>query len=199
MIKLNSTIINIISQFGYLGILLLIAIENIFPPIPSEVILTFSGFIADYAHLNIFLIIISSTLGSVIGAIILYFLGFFLIKTKAAKILHLKKHNIENSIDTFKEKGYKSVFFCRLVPILRSLISIPAGLSKMNFPIFLLLTTIGSFIWNTVLVVLGHIVGSNYYLIASFISSYYKYFILAFILIYIFIRHHKSKKIITIK
>ncbi|MDE5630099.1 MAG: DedA family protein [Bacilli bacterium] len=196
---MNTTIISIINKFGYIGILLLIAIENIFPPIPSEVILTFSGFIAESAELNIFLIIIYSTLGSVLGAIILYFFGVLLINSKISKLLHLKEENIKNSIATFKQKGIKSVFFCRLVPILRSLISIPAGLSKMNFPIFLALTTVGSLIWNTILILLGNMVGENYYLVADFISSYYKVIILAVIIIYIIIKRHKAKKIITIK
>ncbi|MDE6292969.1 MAG: DedA family protein [Bacilli bacterium] len=196
---MNTAIISIINKFGYIGILLLIAIENIFPPIPSEIILTFSGFIAKSAELNLFLIIIYSTLGSVIGAIILYFFGILLINSKVSKILHLKKDNINNSIETFKQNGYKSVFFCRLVPILRSLISIPAGISKMNFPIFLTLTTIGSFIWNTILILLGNMVGENYYLVADFVSSYYKVIILLVIITYIFIKYIKSKKIITIK
>lgn len=199
MIDLNTAILSIINRFGYIGILLLIAIENIFPPIPSEVILTFSGFIASSAHLNLFLIIIFSTLGSLIGAIILYFLGYILINSKVANILHLKKDNIENSIKTFKEKGKSSVFFCRLIPILRSLISIPAGLSKMNFFLFLLLTTTGSFIWNTILILLGNMVGENYYLVADFISSYYKVIIIFILIIYLLIKYHKNKKIITIK
>lgn len=196
---MNTAILNIINRFGYIGILLLIAIENIFPPIPSEIILTFSGFIAHEAKLNIPLIILFSTLGSIIGAIVLYFLGFILINSKIASFLHLKKDNIENSIRTFQKKGRSSVFFCRLVPILRSLISIPAGLSKMNFGIFLLLTTIGSLIWNTILILLGNIVGENYYLVADFISSYYKVIILIIVILYLLIKYHKSKKIITIK
>ena len=106
---------------------------------------------------------------------------------------------IEDNIETFKKKGSKSVFFCRLVPILRSLISIPAGLSKMNFLLFLTLTTVGSLIWNIILILLGNMVGENYYLVADFISSYYKFIILAFIIIYIIVKRHKAKKIITIK
>ena len=78
MITINTFILNTINKFGYFGIFLLITIENLFPPIPSEIILTFSGFIAKEAHLNLFLIIMSSTLGSVVGAIILYYLGYFL-------------------------------------------------------------------------------------------------------------------------
>lgn len=196
---MNAAILSIINKFGYIGILLLIAIENVFPPIPSEIILTFSGFIAHEAELNILLIIVFSTLGSIIGAIILYFLGFILINSKLSSLLHLKKDNIENSIRTFKENGRSSVFFCRLVPILRSLISIPAGLAKMNFGIFLLLTSIGSLIWNTILILLGNIVGENYYLVADFISNYYKIIIFIIIIFYLLYKYWKTKKVITIK
>lgn len=196
---MNASLLNIINKFGYIGILLLIAIENIFPPIPSEIILTFSGFIAHEARLSIPLIILFSTLGSIIGAIILYFLGFILINSKLSSLLHLKKDNIENSIRTFKENGRSSVFFCRLVPILRSLISIPAGLAKMNFGIFLLLTSIGSLIWNTILILLGNIVGENYYLVADFISNYYKIIIFIIIIFYLLYKYWKTKKVITIK
>lgn len=197
------TIINIISNFGYIGILLLIAIENIFPPIPSEVILTFSGFIAKDAKLNIFLIILFSTLGSIIGAIILYLLGYILnntffqklIDTKLGELLHLNKDDINKSIALFKEKGYKSVFFSRLVPIIRSLISIPAGMAKMNFNIFLILTAIGSLIWNTLLIFIGFLVGKNYLIVAAFISKYYKLLFLIIILIYIIRKIFIKKRI----
>ena len=138
----------IIVKYGYLGIFLLIAIENIFPPIPSEVILTFSGFICRYSDLSILSVIIFSTLGSIFGAILLYFLGFFLNKKKIITIarskighfLKLKEDKILNSIDVFNEEGGKSIFICRFIPILRSLISIPAGISRYNFTVFLFLT-----------------------------------------------------------
>ncbi len=201
------TIISVISDFGYIGILLLIAIENIFPPIPSEVILTFSGFVARDANLNIILIIIFATLGSLIGAIILYLLGFILnnaffqklIDTKLGKMLHLKKEDINKSIDLFKEKGYKSVFYSRLVPIVRSLISIPAGMSKMNFNTFLLLTTIGSLIWNTILILIGAIVGKNYLVVATFISKYYKLVFIIILMIYLLKKLMKKDRITVIK
>lgn len=204
---MHELILSLINQYGYIGILLLIAIENVFPPIPSEVILTFSGFMAKEAELNILLIIIFSTLGSIIGAIILYFVGYLLntqifnkiIDTKLGKILHLKKDNINKSIEIFKTKGYKSVFFARLAPIIRSLISIPAGMCKMNFSLFLILTTLGSFIWNTILILLGNMVGENYLFVSEIISKYYKLLILIAIVIYIAIKWAKRNKIITIK
>ena len=113
MITINTFILNTINKFGYFGIFLLITIENLFPPIPSEIILTFSGFIAKEAHLNLFLIIIASTLGSVIGAIILYYLGYFL-NDKIISILKLNKNNTSKTMNEFNKSGKKSVFFGRL-------------------------------------------------------------------------------------
>lgn len=181
MINLN-IISTIITDLGYLGICLLIAIENLFPPIPSELILAFSGFIAKPLNLNLFMIILSSTIGSLIGAIILYFFG-----TK------LKNINFESSMKYFKEKGTISILLCRFIPILRSLISIPAGIYKVNFSIFLILTTIGSLIWNTIIILLGNMLGSNYSNIESIISTY-KYILLIILIIYISIKIIKRVK-----
>ena len=163
-------IISMMNQFGYIGVFLLIAIENIFPPIPSEVILLFGGFMTTYSKLNIVLMIIFATLGSLIGAIVLYYVGKILNKErlkkivsgKIGKILRLKNSDIDKADQWFDTKGNKTVFFCRFVPIVRSLISIPAGMSEMPMGKFLLYTTVGSLIWNTVLIILGAIVGENW-------------------------------------
>lgn len=173
-------------------------VENLFPPIPSEIILTFSGFISHDANLNLFLIIIFATIGSDVGALILYYLGYFL-KEKIGPILHLNEKNFGNTLCEFNTKGKKSVFFGRLVPIIRSLISIPAGISKMNILLFLFLTTLGSFIWNGILVLLGNMIGENYALVSYFISKYYKPVILIVIVIFIIIRKRRKKKIVAIK
>ena len=143
---MQEIIINLMNQFGYIGIFLLIAIENIFPPIPSEVILTFGGYMTTYSNLNVPLVILSATLGSLLGAIVLYAIGKILNKErlmkivsgKVGKILHLKKEDIESADKWFDTKGEKCVFFCRFIPIVRSLISIPAGMSEMNIPKFLI-------------------------------------------------------------
>jgi len=167
---MQALIITMMNKFGYLGILLLIAIENIFPPIPSEVILGFGGFMTTYTNLNIVGVIIFSTLGSVIGAILLYLIGRILnrerlakiVNGKIGKILFLKEEDIEKAYNWFDKRGYKTVFFCRFVPIVRSLISIPAGMSEMKMPKFLIYTLVGSLIWNTVLVVIGASLGENW-------------------------------------
>ena len=160
-------VISIMNQFGYFGIFFLIFIENIFPPIPSEVGLLFDSFMSTYSKLNLFGMIIFSTLGSTVGAIVLYYIGKILNKErlkkivsgKIGKVLRLKASDIEKADKWFDTKGNKTVFFCRFIPVVRSLISIPAGFASMNIPKFLLLTTIGSAVWNTVLVYIGSMLG----------------------------------------
>lgn len=195
---------DIIIKFGYIGIFLLIAIENIFPPIPSEVILTFSGFISTSTNLDLFIVIIVSTLGSIFGAIILYLLGYFfnknkiiyLVRSKIGKLLRLKEDKIINSIDVFNENGAKSIFVCRFIPILRSLISIPAGIARYNFIIFIFLTSIGSFIWNTIFVLLGNMLGENWELVVQIFKNYYKPIVIIIVILFFIIKymkkHHKA-------
>ena len=179
---MQEIILNIMNQFGYLGVFLLIAIENIFPPIPSEVILLFGGFMTTYTKLNILGIVIASLLGSLSGAIMLYYIGKIfnknrlkkIISGKVGKILRLKNSDIDKADKWFDTKGQKTVFFCRFIPLIRSLISIPAGMSEMHMSKFLVYTTIGSLIWNTVLIVIGSIVGNNWTSILSVLDTYSK-------------------------
>lgn len=160
---MQNWIIEIMNQFGYFGITLLIAIENIFPPIPSEVILTFGGFMTTYSSMKPWGVILAATVGSLIGAIVLYGIGRFLspermgkiLDGKIGQVLHLKKEDIFSACDWFNHKGKLTVLFCRCIPVIRSLISIPAGMAKMQFGIFMAMTTVGSLVWNTVLVYLG--------------------------------------------
>lgn len=199
-------IISMMNQFGYIGVFLLIAIENIFPPIPSEVILLFGGFMTTYSKLNIVLMIIFATLGSLIGAIVLYYVGKILNKErlkkivsgKIGKILRLKNSDIDKADQWFDTKGNKTVFFCRFVPIVRSLISIPAGMSEMPMGKFLLYTTVGSLIWNTVLIILGAIVGENWTSILNIFDTYSHIVAILLIIIFIvfiYIFYKKKKKI----
>lgn len=177
---MQEIIISLMEQFGYLGILLLIMIENVFPPIPSEVILCFGGFMTTKSSLTVLGVIIASTIGSILGAIILYFIGKILNKErlikivsgKIGKVLRLKKKDIEMADKWFDTKGAKTVFFCRFIPIVRSLISIPAGMSEMPFTKFLILTSLGTAIWNTVLTILGSIMGKNWTVVADIIDKY---------------------------
>ncbi|HIS18712.1 MAG TPA: DedA family protein [Candidatus Coprovivens excrementavium] len=177
---MQDLIITIMNQFGYLGVFLLITLENVFPPIPSEVILLFGGFMTTYTKLNIIIMIIAATLGSIFGAIILYYIGKIfnkerlkkIISGKIGKVLRLKNSDIDKADEWFDKKGQKTVFICRFIPIVRSLISIPAGMSEMPLVKFLIYTTLGSLIWNTVLIIIGSIVGANWVSILTILDTY---------------------------
>lgn len=156
-----------INQFGYLAIALLIAIENIFPPIPSELILTFAGFLTTSSQLTIVGAIIAATVGAGIGAAVLYWVGTFLdmdrleqlVNSRLGWMLHLRLKDFEKSEYHFTKHGRLAVFLGRFVPVVRSLISVPAGMTKMPFGTFMLYSLAGAGIWNTVLIVLGHYAG----------------------------------------
>ena len=183
-------IIEMMNNFGYFGVFFLIALENVFPPIPSEVILLFGGFMTTYTKLNIIGVIIAATLGSLLGALVLYYIGKILNKErlkkivsgKIGKILRLKEEDIEKADSWFDTKGQKTVFFCRFIPIVRSLISIPAGMSEMKMRKFLIYTILGSLIWNSVLTIAGSIASKNW---ESLLGKFDKYSHLVLILLVI--------------
>lgn len=201
MIDWLTTIMN---DFGYAGIILLIAIENIFPPIPSEVVLTFGGFMTTTSELTIPGVVISATGGSVLGAVVLYYIGVQLSVKRLEKIidrwghiLRVTKEDIKKADKWFDKYGPWTVFFCRFIPLIRSLISIPAGMSKMNVLLFLVLTTVGTLIWNIVLVYLGAAVGNSWEEIVGYMDIYsnivYGLIIIGVIvLIVLYIRKRKS-------
>ena len=177
---MHETIISLMEQYGYPGILFLIALENIFPPIPSEVILTFGGFLTTYTSLGVPGVVLAATLGSLAGAAALYGAGALLNKERlkklaagrAGKLLGLKPEDVEKADAWFQKKGRRAVFFCRCVPVVRSLISIPAGMSRMELPQFFLYTTAGSLIWNILLVSLGALMGESWRYIAYLAGEY---------------------------
>lgn len=181
------------NQFGYIGIMLLIAIENIFPPIPSEVILTFGGFLTTYTEMKVWGVVIAATIGAVLGALVLYGVGRFFpperiegwLDGRLGQILHFKREDVERSAKWFTNKGKITVFICRFVPIVRSLISIPAGMTKMPMGIFLLYTTAGTFLWNTVLVHLGVFAGESWERIADYVDVYAHATLIILIIVFI--------------
>lgn len=176
---MENWILDIMSQFGYIGVFLLIAFENLFPPIPSEIILTFGGFLTTQSDLTKTGVIIAATAGSVVGAIALYCIGLLLdvarlekIVDRWGKVLRLSRKDIHRADAWFDRYGPWTVLFCRLIPLIRSLISIPAGMSNMNFVLFIVLTTIGSLIWNSVLVILGATVGDQWETIVTVMDTF---------------------------
>lgn len=165
---MEAWITSVMESYGYAGIFLLILLENIFPPIPSEIVLTVGGFMTTTTDLSIVGVIAASTGGSVAGAIILYYVGRWLsverlegVVEKYGKWLRLKKQDLHKADAWFDRYGMWTVFFGRLIPVVRSLISIPAGMSGMRLKWFLLFTISGTLIWNAILVIVGAAVGEN--------------------------------------
>lgn len=176
---METWITSIMADFGYIGIFLLIMIENLFPPIPSEIILTFGGCMTTVSSLNVVMVIIVATLGSVVGAILLYKVASYFgkerlthIVLKYGRVLRLKESDIERAESFFLKYGSWAVFLCRMIPLIRSLISIPAGMTKMKMSRFLILTTAGSLLWNTVLIGLGALLGESWGEIVVFMDSF---------------------------
>ena len=205
---MENLIIEIMNDFGYIGICLLILIENLFPPIPSEVILTFGGFMTHDTNMTIIGVILIATLGSLLGAIILYYIGKILNKerlikivtSKYGKLLRVKPKDIESAESWFNKKGNITVLFCRCVPVVRSLISIPAGMSQKKLPKFILYTTIGSTVWNTLLVLIGAFAGEKKNLIIEWIDKLSDVILIllilafiVFVIIFYFKRRNKKK------
>ncbi|WP_239254460.1 DedA family protein [Listeria ilorinensis] len=172
-------ITQIMTDFGYFGVFFLIMIENLFPPIPSELILTFGGFMTTVSPLNLVMVIIMATFGSVVGAILLYSISLYFGKErikdfvrKYGRILRLKESDIDKAERSFLKYGGRTVFVCRMVPLVRSLISIPAGMTRMPFLKFLTLTTLGSLIWNTVLISIGALLGESFGKAAAVVDQF---------------------------
>ena len=172
--------IQIMNAYGYLGVFFLIFVENVFPPIPSEVVLLFGGAMTALSDMRVPVVILVATLGSIVGAIVLYLLGRVLkaerlrklFSGKFGRVLRLKPEDVDKATAWFVRYEKKAVLICRCVPIVRSLISIPAGIAEMNFALFLFLTALGSAVWNTILVCIGAFLGSKWEAALPFFDQY---------------------------
>lgn len=154
---------------GYLGVFILMAIESSFLPLPSELVIPPAAWLASQGKMSLWLIIVLGTAGSMLGATINYFLSLWLgrplvytlIESKLAKFLRLKKADLEKTEKIFLKNANQATFIGRLLPVVRHLISIPAGFTKMPFGSFIFFTALGSAIWVSILAVLGYVLGAN--------------------------------------
>lgn len=190
--------LSIVNKFGYFGVFILVIIENFFPPIPSEVVLLFSGFITTYTSLSILGMIVFSTMGSLIGAIFLYYIGRMFEKGKFKNLIfkRINLNDFKKSCEWFNKKGNFTVLFCRLIPIVRSFISIPAGISGMSIFRFLIYTFIGVLLWNVGMIYIGVLLSSNWSSIIYIFDrySYLVVFLIGIFVIYIFVKRRLNKK-----
>lgn len=165
---MQEVMLSLVDDYGYAAITFLIWVENVFPPIPSEAVLLFAGFLTTHSALSPWGMVGFATLGSVLGALVLYAAGRWIGKErlcrlaagKAGRLLHLSGEDIEKANRWFARYETKAVLFGRCIPIVRSLISIPAGISGMRIVPFLIYTVLGSTAWNTLLVWMGRFAGA---------------------------------------
>ncbi|GAB3167568.1 DedA family protein [Streptomyces incanus] len=169
---------DLMDVMGAPGAGLAIALENLFPPLPSEVILPMAGFAASGGRMSLLAVLLWTTAGSVIGALALYGVGALLGRERtvaiAGRLPLVKVSDIEKTEAWFLRHGTKAVFFGRMIPIFRSLISVPAGVERMRLSVFLGLTTLGSALWNTVFVLAGYALGENWQQVTTVVSAYSK-------------------------
>jgi membrane protein DedA with SNARE-associated domain len=178
---LRSWIQTIMETLGYPGITLIMLVENLFPPIPSELVMPLAGFLIVNGTFSFPGAIAAGTIGSVVGAICLYYIGMLageplvrpFIRTYGKWFL-LSEADLDKSLDVFTKHGDIMVLTGRVIPLIRSLISLPAGMNRMPFLRFVLLTTLGSAVWTTLLTVAGYILGANWGVVVEFISQYQK-------------------------
>ncbi len=166
--------VSLMDLIGPAGAGIAIALENIFPPLPSEVVLPMAGLAASRGSFSLFEALAWTTAGSLIGALLLYGIGAWFgvdrLRRIAAKVPLLKADDIDRTVAWFERHGGKAVFFGRMIPIFRSLISIPAGVTRMPLWRFGLLTTLGSLIWNTVFVLAGYLLGESWHIVEQYVD-----------------------------
>ncbi|NEA22134.1 DedA family protein [Actinomadura bangladeshensis] len=169
---------DLMDRLGAPGAGLAIALENLFPPLPSEVILPLAGFTAAQGRMSLTAAIVWTTLGSVVGALALYGIGALIgrdrVRAVAARLPLVKVEDLDRTEAWFARHGGKAVFFGRMIPIFRSLISVPAGVERMRLPVFLAYTTLGSLLWNTAFVLAGYGLGDNWRTVEEYVGVYSK-------------------------
>lgn len=200
--NLDDWVISIMEQLGYVGIALLMFLDNIFPPIPSELIMPSAGFVAARGDLTLLGVIIAGSLGSLFAAAVFYALGrkisqeaLFQLTERYGKYLMIKPQEVKKALDWFEHYGHRIVFFGRMIPAVRSLISIPAGMSHMPFWKFMFYSGLGTILWTTFLACVGFYFGENQVLMQKIFSqaSDMMLAIAAVILLWIIYRRYKQK------
>ncbi len=196
----SNLILFVIQKTGYAGIFALMFLQSINIPIPSEITMPFSGFLASQGNFNFWIVVLIGAVGNLIGAYLSYKLAVYIVKNEfrsrhpfLGKLLN--ERSLKIAQNWFEKYGAFSVFFSRMVPVISTFISFPAGLAQMNISIFLLLTFLGSLIWSFALARIGFVLGQNWETIQVYFRGF-DYLILALILVAIvaWVIHHYKKR-----
>ena len=200
---MEQIITDFISKWGYTAIFILILLENVLPVVPSEIILSFAGLLSVKSHLSIWTLLIIATIASFIGLLILYYICRLISEEKLyrfvdrhGKWMKLKSKDLKRANDWFKKYGAWAVFLCRFVPVLRVLITIPAGINRMNVIQFTTLSLIGTTIWNFALILLGRLLSDSFDALMNGIHTYSRimYVIIIIAFIYFVIRYLMKRR-----
>lgn len=200
-IAVTTWILDVTQGLGYFGVVILMAVESSFLPLPSELVIPPAAWLASEGHFNIFLVIFYGVMGSVIGASINYGLSMWLGRLviykladhRIAHFLHINREKVEKAENFFLKDASYSTFIGRLIPVVRHLISIPAGFSKMPFGKFILFTTLGSLVWVSILAALGYFAGANRELLNTYYTEL-KWALLVIGLIWIYFTFIRKRK-----
>jgi len=191
----------IINSLGYFGVALAMAIESCNIPLPSEIIMPFSGFLISQGQFSLLGVVLAGSVGGVLGSLASYALGFYggeklvrsLIK-KYGKYLLIYEYELDEAIDWFQKKGQLITFTARLLPVVRTFISLPAGIAKMNPKKFALFAFLGTFIWSLPLAYLGKILGDNWNTLGKYFHQFDTLIVILFIITFCWYVWHKIKK-----
>ncbi len=199
---LTHFIISVIEMTGYGGIFLLMAAESALIPIPSEVTMPFAGFLAFEGKLNVIVVILVGALANLAGSLLAYWLGWWgedhLVRSlirKYGKYVLISEHEYEHSEKWFRKYGEKIVFFSRILPVVRTFISLPAGIAKMNLKRFIIFTFIGSLIWSALLTYIGYTLGKNWHSLEVYYRKFEYVIVFAGIALVAYYIYHKYKKL----
>jgi membrane protein DedA with SNARE-associated domain len=194
---------DVIAWIGEVGVGALVFLETVFPPLPSEAVLGLAGWQAQMGRMNLVLAIIAATTGAVLGGLVFYGLGAWFgeerAKTLLAKVPLIDRDDLDSASDIFRRHGRRIVFFGRFVPIVRSLVSIPAGAQRMPLLAFIALTALGSGLWNTFLIGAGYLLGTQYHVLEGYLK-YLDYLVIAAIVLFVgwylvrwYRKHHRAR------
>lgn len=194
---------DVIEQLGYVGVALLVVLENVFPPIPSEIVLPFAGFVAQRGSDSVVLMILAATIGSVIGALIMYWIAALIgddrlhaFTRKFGKWVQIREADLIRAEEWFDRHAVGAVLVGRCVPLIRSVVSIPAGFRRMKLIPYIAYTFLGSLVWNIALVGAGALLGENWERVGEVVATYQWVIIVAIVagmarLVYMFFRRRQ--------